>query len=241
MEYIYGDDPARVDALIRRIFSIDDTTLGDERSRFVVRFRGRLVAQDSAEAYAWLADQLKFYNLTPLFRVEEGRQVILLLRGVENPRPSNPRINLLLFLLTLISVWFTGGILGTEGELPQGIGAIVLELLTKGWPFAVSMIAILAAHEFGHYLVGRHHGVHVTLPYFLPLPYPFSPFGTMGAFINMKESPRNRRILLDIGLAGPISGLVVAIPVVLIGLSLSNLDPLPAAAAASAAPGDRSP
>lgn len=233
MEYIYGDDPARVDALIRRIFSIDDTTLGDERSRFVVRFRGRLVAQDSAEAYAWLADQLKFYNLTPLFRVEEGRQVILLLRGVENPRPSNPRINLLLFLLTLISVWFTGGILGTEGELPQGIGAIVLELLTKGWPFAVSMIAILAAHEFGHYLVGRHHGVHVTLPYFLPLPYPFSPFGTMGAFINMKESPRNRRILLDIGLAGPISGLVVAIPVVLIGLSLSNLDPLPAAAAAS--------
>jgi len=103
-------------------------------------------------------------------------------------------------------------------------------LVSRGWPFAVSMIAILGAHEFGHYLAGRRHGVHVTLPYFIPLP--LSPFGTMGAFINMKEPPKNKRHLLDIGIAGPLAGLVVAVPVLLIGLSLSDLGSLPLASSA---------
>jgi membrane-associated protease RseP (regulator of RpoE activity) len=92
--------------------------------------------------------------------------------------------------------------------------------------FTVSLLAILLAHEFGHYLAGRHHGVHVTLPYFLP--FPLSAFGTMGAFIRLKEPPKNKRILLDIGLAGPLAGLVVAIPVVIIGLMLSEVSLIPA-------------
>ena len=73
--------------------------------------------------------------------------------------------------------------------------------------------------------MARYHGVHVTLPYFIPMPFP--PFGTMGAVINMKEQPKNRKVLLDIGLAGPFAGLLVAIPLLLIGLSLSHLSQLP--------------
>ena len=82
-------------------------------------------------------------------------------------------------------------------------------------------MAILVCHQFGHYLVGRYHGVHVTLPYFIPMPV--NGIGTMGAFINMKEPPKNRKVLLDIGIAGPLAGLVVAIPVLLYGLSISNV------------------
>jgi membrane-associated protease RseP (regulator of RpoE activity) len=126
--------------------------------------------------------------------------------------------------------------LSIEGELPKGVLQVILLFLKEGWPFAVSMLGILAAHEFGHYFVGRLHGVNVTLPYFLPLPFPISPFGTMGAFINMKSVPKNRRQLLDIGLAGPVAGMIVAIPVLLIGLSLSKLSMLPAGPAANGLP-----
>ena len=96
--------------------------------------------------------------------------------------------------------------------------------MPSGIPFAASLLAILGAHEFGHYLAGRYHHTHVTLPYFLP--FPFSPFGTLGAFIQLKEPPRNKRILMDIGIAGPLAGLVVAIPVLLFGLSLSKVEPI---------------
>jgi membrane-associated protease RseP (regulator of RpoE activity) len=89
----------------------------------------------------------------------------------------------------------------------------------------VSLLAILLAHEFGHYLAGRYHRSAVTLPYFIP--FPLSPFGTMGAFIQLKEPPKNKRILLDIGIAGPLAGLIIAIPVLFIGLHLSEVTRLP--------------
>lgn len=216
-----------LDSLVRRVFKIEDVTLGTRQQKYLVRYRGQLWNEDSAAAYDQLAALLRPYGLTPLFRLEEGRQVILLMQGVLNPKPANPWINLVLFIVTLLSVLATGALYGLDQPLPSGFFPIALELFKRGWPFALSMIAILAAHEFGHYLAGRFHGVHVTLPYFIPLP--LSPFGTMGAFINMKEPPKNRRHLLDIGIAGPLSGLIVAVPVLLLGLSLSTIDRLPSA------------
>lgn len=222
----------QVETLVKRVFIIEDVTLGGAQQNYLVRYRGRLRdGEDSAVLYDRLAEGIKPYQLTPLFRWEEDRHAIFIVPGMPMPKPSNPWINLVLFIATLISVLITGALYGME-EIPQSSGVMgwVTALITRGWPFAVSMIAILAAHEFGHYLVGRRHGVHVTLPYFIPMP--LSAFGTMGAFINMKEPPKNRRVLLDIGIAGPLAGLFVAVPVLFIGLWLSRLNVLPLAAPA---------
>lgn len=210
-----------VDAAVSRVFYIEDFTLGNPKQDYLLRYRGRLRLEDSAAAYDQLAQSLRHQSLTPLFRIEDGRQVVYVVPGRPTPRASNPMINLVLGILTFFSVVLTGATFGLTEPLPNDIGQAIFTLLERGWPFAISMLAILGAHEFGHYLAGRHHGVHVTLPYFIPMP--FSAFGTMGAFINMKEPPKNRRHLLDIGIAGPLAGLAVAIPVLLIGLSLSEI------------------
>jgi len=213
-----------LDALVGKVLQIQDITLGTAKSPYLVRYRGQLRGESEA-AYEQLAGWLKTYQITPLFRWDDGQHSIQLIPGLPKPGPSNPRINLLLAVLTFFSVLLTGGLygLGPEG-LPADPLPAVVAIITNGWPFAVSMLGILACHEFGHYLMGRYHGVHVSLPYFIP--FPFSQFGTMGAFINMKEPPKNRKVLLDIGIAGPLAGLGVAVPVLVLGLSLSSLGPL---------------
>jgi membrane-associated protease RseP (regulator of RpoE activity) len=208
--------------LVARVLKIEDITTGDPERSYLARYRGRLYG-DSSQAYDNLAESLRPFNITPLFREENEQHVVLLMPGVVKPKPSNPLVNAILFLLTLLSVIFAGALFLYSGPA-AGLGELlqaVLRNISSGIPFAVSLLAILLAHEFGHYIAGRLHHTHVTLPYFIPLP--ISPFGTMGAFIQLKEPPKNRRILLDIGIAGPIAGLVVAIPVLLFGLSLSKI------------------
>lgn len=85
-------------------------------------------------------------------------------------------------------------------------------------------MGILFTHEMGHYIACRIYKVPATLPYFLPVPIP--PLGTLGAFIAMRGIPKNKRVLFDVGVAGPIAGLVIAIPVVFLGLYLSHLGPI---------------
>lgn len=214
--------------LVSRVFSIDEITWGTNQQNFVVRYRGQLI-KDSAQAYDELAGLLREREITPIFRIDEGRQTIVLMPFVVNPKPSNPWINLVLFVLTLVSMIFAGFLYSFDGNGTspglRGILQAFVDNWTIGLSFAISLLAILLAHEFGHYLAGRFHKTHVTLPYFIPLP--ISLFGTLGAFIQLKEPPKNKRILLDIGIAGPLAGLIVAIPVLLIGLSLSSLNQVP--------------
>jgi hypothetical protein len=212
-------------ALVSQVLHIDDITTGDPQKEYLVRYRGKLKI-DSAEAYDKISASLSPYHLTPLFREQEEWHVILLMPGVIEARPANPWVNLVLFLLTLLSVIFAGAFSSYQGDVENLTQMMlgVLGSLASGIPFAISLLAILLAHEFGHYLAGRYHRTNVTLPYFIP--FPFSPFGTMGAFIQLKEPPRNKRILLDIGIAGPLAGLVIAVPVLLLGLSLFDGSPI---------------
>ncbi len=221
------DAAQRLLPLVAEVMDVRDVTAGGPRTEFAVRFRGRL-RLPSEVAYDRLAGAFEVEGFTLLFREEEGDHVALALPGVIEPQPSNPWINLLLFLATLLSVLLAGALYGYEGPVPESQAALwgaLLRALPKGIPFAASLLGILLAHEFGHYLAARYHRTAVTLPYFLP--FPGSLFGTLGAFIRMKAPPKNRRVLLDIGLAGPLAGLVVAVPVLFLGLWLSEVSPLP--------------
>ncbi len=215
-------EPEVLTALVSRVFHIEDVTALDPVKGAFLRYRGHLLSEDSASAYDQLADSVSRYGLTPLFRLEQGQQVIYLMATPPAQKPANPWINGILFAVTVLSVMLAGAT--PQGPLPPdplGQILVLLRSIFTGWPFALAMLGILLSHEFGHYLVSRYHKTPSTLPYFIPLP--FSPLGTMGAAILMKGVPKNKRILFDIGVAGPLAGIVVAIPVLLLGLSLSQL------------------
>lgn len=122
-------------------------------------------------------------------------------------------LNILLFLLTAVSVFQTFGLLWRE--LPTGGSVVVVDWLA-GAQVAVSLLAILLAHEFGHYFAARIHGVDSSLPYFIP--FPLSPAGTLGAFIRIRGLIPHREALFDIGAAGPLAGFVVCLPVLVLGV-----------------------
>ena len=129
--------------------------------------------------------------------------------------PARPRyrLHVLLFLLTLLTTTIQGA-LYVNGRLQDGLA------------FSLPLMAILVCHEFGHYFAAKAHGVPASLPYFIPLPPLISPFGTMGAVITQGGGTTDRRKLIDIGAAGPLAGLVVAIPVLIYGLLHSEVRPL---------------
>ena len=101
---------------------------------------------------------------------------------------------------------------------------LVTTFLSGGFLFSISLVFILGAHEFGHYWASRRNGVRSTLPYFIPAP-PVFIAGTFGAFIQIKQVIPNRRVLMEIGSAGPIAGFIVALPTLIYGLSLSTVSP----------------
>jgi membrane-associated protease RseP (regulator of RpoE activity) len=215
-----------------QFMQVDDTTLGSGQG-YAVRFRGQLL-MDSVQAYDLAARLFRDLGHTPLFRKEGKTHVVLAVAGTINPRPSRLWVNALLFGLTVISVLLTGAMYGSDGALPAGLLGWA-RYLFSGWPFLVSLLGILLAHELGHYFAARYHKVAVTLPYFLPLPPPIGFFGTLGAFIQLKSPPTNRRVLLDIGLAGPLAGLAVALPVLFIGLLTSPVTVIPRAISSATA------
>jgi membrane-associated protease RseP (regulator of RpoE activity) len=129
----------------------------------------------------------------------------------------------------------TGGFAGSLLLIPwyyvRGVGSLVWQALTHpallapGLKFSASLLAILTAHEFGHYLFCRYYGVDATLPFFIPQPPLLFP-GTFGAFIRMKSPVPSRRALFDIGLAGPLAGFIVIIPIAFVGVLTLHHVPL---------------
>lgn len=222
-------------------------------SHLLMIFEGQLKL-DSEAAYAQLDEQLAPHNLLALFRQDLTRdetpvddteaaflnqsasptaavplQRIYIVEGRVNPKPRSWVPNLLLLVVTLFSVLYVGMQMAiSEIAVENPIRGLFLarndlQEIWRGYPYALSILLILGAHELGHYFAARRRKISVTLPYFLPFPAGF--FGTFGAFIQLRQPIRNRKMLLEIGAAGPLAGLVFAIPILLIGLATSRTGP----------------
>lgn len=220
-------NPEILTNLVSRVLCIEQTTWGRTEDDYLALFQGQL-AIPSHKAYDKLAETLQPYQLTPLFREQDGKHIVILKKGLFQAEPKKIWVNILLFAITVFSVIFAGIMASYTGPITSDLGELWLAVqpsMGQAFAFAASLLGILLAHEFGHYFAARRHGVAVTLPYFIP--FPLNPLGTMGAFINLQEPPKNKRVLLDIGLTGPIAGFVVAVPVTILGLWLSPVEVLP--------------
>ncbi len=214
-----GELIGRLRAGLNGVFDTTDLKVPRQAQQGVIIFTGHLLINDADEAYNIIARNWEALEYTPLLSSEQGRELVIANPGLVRPRPANVWINAALFVATVLSVLFVGAL--NEGVNPLNEPGQVV----KGIPFAFTLLAILGTHEFGHYFAARHHKVQVTLPYFIPMPLSF--VGTFGAFIQLRSPVRNRDQLFDVGVAGPLAGLVVAIPLLFLGLALSPVQPLP--------------
>jgi membrane-associated protease RseP (regulator of RpoE activity) len=181
---------------------------------------------DPARALSFVEARFRPYGYTPFLKRERDLtwiEAVPLATVSVRPRPA---LAVTLFLLTVVSTLAAGGL--WAGSFPFVTFDPLRDpmRLLDGAPFAFTLLAILGTHEFGHYFTARHYGASVSLPYFIPAPPPL-PFGTLGAVIVMRSPARDRNSLFDIAVAGPLAGLVVAVPALWLGLSWSRVGPVP--------------
>ena len=167
-----------------------------------------------------------------LTRRDDSRHLVIAQHGIVVPTPNNPRLNVILLIATILSTWLVGVTIAGGDQLARLVqpnadilsiyGTILShpEIWLTALPYVLTLLGILGVHEMGHYVAARIHKAAVTLPFFIPLPIGL---GTMGAVIRLKSPIKNRRQLFDIGVAGPLAGLVIAIPLLIIGLATSQV------------------
>jgi membrane-associated protease RseP (regulator of RpoE activity) len=127
--------------------------------------------------------------------------------------PEHPIFHLALLAATFVTTTLAGGAAFTDrgGWLRGG-------RFSDGFPFSIPLLLILGSHEMGHYLMCRRYGLAATLPYFIPSPF-LNLIGTFGAVIRIKEPIRDKRQLIDVGAAGPLTGFAVTIPFLFAGVT----------------------
>ncbi len=143
------------------------------------------------------------------------------------PRPKfrdRRWVHAVLLLATIVTTTYVGATHFASFASDFGATPVTLDLpgfLLHGFWYSGTILAILGCHELGHYFACRYYDVDASLPFFLPAPLPLT--GTLGAFIRIREPIPSKRMLFDIGIAGPIAGFVVAVPALFIGLALSHV------------------
>jgi membrane-associated protease RseP (regulator of RpoE activity) len=205
----------------------DVLTIGEQGTRGNAFIFGGELLVEPARALRLLEPRLKPVGYTPFINQESGRTWIQVLPLGEVAERTRPGVNVTLFVLTLLSTLAAGSMV--VGSFPWVTFDPFAEPahLLDGLPFALTLLAILGTHEFGHYFTARAYGASVSLPYFIPAPPPLFLFGTLGAVIRMRSPARDRNSLFDIAAAGPLAGLVIALPALWLGLSWSRVATIP--------------
>ena len=220
-----GHDSLDVGGLTERVeslFYLRDVSVDDDRIRYVGE---SLVPRSALLSELQPTFQRAGYTLN--LRSGERRHELVLVAEPHSPGVDGvPWRNLGLFVATLCSTLFVGAVAWYYIPLAE-IQRNPLVLL-RAWPFTAAVVGVLSAHELGHYVAGRYHGVDISLPYLIPF---IVPFGTLGAVIRMRSAMPDRRALFDIGVAGPLAGLVATVVVTAVGLSLPPME-VPASALA---------
>ena len=190
------------------VFAISESHLCDG----TVRLQGKLLI-DPVTAVAELTERLAPHGYYPLLRSEEDL-TILRVAPARRLFRTGVWVNVALLLATFATTVFAGAANRGANPLTDPWS------LVQGLPFAITLLSILGVHELGHYFTARRYGITVTLPYFIPAPVGL---GTFGAFIKMKSPVTDRKALFDVGIAGPLAGLCVALPAIVVGLRWSEL------------------
>lgn len=205
------DTAWRIDELRRIIgefFPVDQVIEDGGRLAFAVR-----TTEDSRRRFLALRDRLVPLHYLPLLRRRNGTDVVALI-----PKPARGQwrwpVNALLFAVTL-GTTFLAGYTGSQGLVESGLMG---SAIAGGLAFSLSLMLILLTHEMGHKVVSLIRRIDASLPYFIPM---IPPIGTMGAVIVTRTPAPNRDALLDLGASGPIAGFVVAVAVVIVGLTKS--------------------
>jgi Zn-dependent protease len=206
--------------LVARHFPVYDVRVNFD----VVEFFCRVDDTTLEEKFEQLREEMGKQGFIPMITYEKGEHVVIVGRKPDSKYRSI-YVNLAMLIITFLTMTLAGVLdWGAYADVPSNETFSAKNILTGIAVFALPLMAILGVHELGHFFMARRRKVAASMPFFIPS---FPPLGTFGAFISLRDPIPNRKTLLEIGIAGPIAGLLVAIPIGIAGLMLTNAEARP--------------
>jgi membrane-associated protease RseP (regulator of RpoE activity) len=209
-----------VKGLVARYFPVYDVKVDYD----VVQFFCRIDDATLEENFDRLREDMSPHGYIPMVTYDKGEHVIMV--GRKPPaRYKSIHVNLAMLVITFLAMMFAGILdWASYADIPGDQMFSVETILTGILVFTLPLMAILGVHELGHYFMARRRKVAASLPFFIPS---VPPLGTFGAFISLRDPIPSRKSLLEIGVAGPLAGLALAIPIGILGLVLTNMEARP--------------
>lgn len=209
-----------VKSLVAKHFPVYDVRVTYD----VVEFFVRVDMTTLDETFERMREEMGHQGYIPMISYDKGEHIVIVAKKPTTKYRST-YVNLALLIVTFLTMLLAGandwaGYAGLDGSSLFSPDVLLMGMLT----FTLPLMAILAVHELAHFFAARRRGIAASLPFFIPS---FPPLGTFGAFISLRDPMPNKKTLLEVGIAGPLAGLAVAIPLAILGLYMTNLEAKP--------------